>query len=423
MDIEKKEIQSEFVHDLKIQKEFLRCSVLTNRITGFSGILVILVLLWFFHKMLFVLEAPDVFSWSMLFLTALYLLFSGIQALVNRGGGISYKRNLVANNGKPVHSLVQFSEDAIVTVNLGNDNRATFSYDQVKSIRETENLFLCSMAYQLFLIVDKRTLTCSREEFLQMLFARCSKVRQKRVRSHKPALILERVKWVVIAVLCVIAVYLNPVLQISQRLHGQIHNGMTVAQIAQELAPLDIRLGDGETLEQLEHMYGSAFFRSGSKLESILYHVGLGEHDFDASTWTPSDSGVYYCSYWAYDCSTMYTDLLRGISALDPDNLRFEEVQEDHSQADWENYSGHITLSFSFSGKMHSLDAVFYEEWYDETILNALNAIITEETGRSLYFCDYQDMGCFVFYGTPDWAELFAARTGLEPVTDILEIY
>ena len=151
--------------------------------------------------------------------------------------------------------------------------------------------------------------------------------------------------------------------------------------------------------------------------------MGEGIRDYDTGVFTPAETGVLFTYYWAEFPDTMYADLLNGIAAMSRGKLVIEDISEDHSNTDWADYEGNIAVSYTLNGKPQKFDAVFYQEWYDEQTFNIISATIQEETGNQLYFADYDDIGCFVFFGDDTWAEEFAKRTGLEISSDINDIY
>lgn len=405
---------SELLHDKTVQKEFQRASLHLNRLTAYLHTFLIAVLLWFFWQMLFVLDAPTEFSSGMISLTVLYLIIEGIRFLTNLGGGIHYKRAVESNGGKPVRSSIQFYDTWILTINLDTDNRNNLSYDQIRSIYETRSLLLLGLKYRMFLIVDKKNLDGELPAFRSFLLEHCPNVKRKKIRSIRSGEILNTVKWVVILVLLFLAILMHPAVQVKERLLGQIHNGMEVSGILTELEGFGITCDDPEAVEI---MYGSTTFFFGSRLESILHYIGIGEYDYDTNRRIPPDNGVYFLYSWADDPETMYTDLLEGIRLLDRDAIHLTDIRETLSE------SGQITVSFQLNGNACSLTANGEENRYDARIFSELNRILFSETGKHLYFSEYERIGHFIFFGDAVWADSFSRRTGLELTTEYLPLY
>ena len=403
--------RTEFIHNREIQKEFLGASLHVNSFVKYLHIFLIGILLWFFYEMIFVLDAPTEFSGGMISITVLYLIIEGIRFLTNLGGGIHYKRTLETNGGKPVRCAVQFYENHILSLNLDTGSKSTLTYDQVKAIFETKNLILLSMKYRIFLIVDKRALTGNQQTFCSFLLEHCTKIKRKKVHSIRSGQIINRIKWIVIFLLLFFAILVHPAVQIKERLMGQIHNGMEVSEILSELENFGITCSDPENAQI---MYGSTTFFDGSRLESILHYIGVGEYNYETNMRIPSENGVYFLYLWADNPDTMYTDLLEGISALDRDTLAIGNIQESVSNEDC------ITVTFDLNGSSHTLKAERINNHYDIQFLNALNEIIQTETGKALYFADYEGFGYFLFFRDVHWAESFSRRTGLDLTPQLL---
>lgn len=407
--------QSEFTHDLNVQKEFLQASQQLNSFIKFLHLFIIGVLLWFFYEMFFLLDAPEEFSSGIFSITLIYLVIDGVRLLSHRKGGIHYKRSLVANGGQPVHASIQFREENILSLNLDTQGKTIIQYDQINAVYETKNLFLFAMKYRLFLIVDKRTLSGSREDFIAFLLPRCSKIRRKKVHNVKVGKIINAVKWAVISIMLIIALFYHPATQLRQRLSGQIHNGMSASKVLEELEAFGITCEDPE---MIEHMYGGTFYFYGNRMESILYHIGIGTYDSEQECWIPTGTGIRFMQYWTFeDQETMYTNLLRHISTLDSDTLVIEAIREDHSNANFISGEGSVIVEFQLQGNSYQLEAKARGDMYDTQFMNELNQIIAEQIGNCLFFAEYENTGYFIFYGDDTWADTFSRRTGLELTT------
>lgn len=412
--------RSDFYHDLKLQKECNRGSLDGNLFFRGMYLTLTAILVWFFWQMVVVLDAPKEYAKSIPGIIAIWLMVEGIRLLSLRGGGIHYKRSLMLNGGKPTHDSVLFLDEGILTLEQESGNKTTLQYDSIRIVYETENLLLLGMKYSVFLIVDKRTLTGTRDEFGRFLYEKCPKLRHKKVRNCKVGKVINRIKWTVILLSVLAALFFHPWLQITNRIQGQIHNGMSAHEIITELSSFGITVP--ETLSEAD-VDSEFWIFDMTKLENLLFQAGMGVHDYETGSWTPSETGVFFTYYFGMYTDAMYTDLLRGIEALSRGDLMIRDIREDQSGADWANYEGSIAVDFVLNGIPRHFDAVFYQEWYDEQTFHILNEMILETTGKQLYFADYQDTGCFVFYSDADWANAFAKRTGLEISSNINDIY
>jgi len=412
--------RSDFYHDLKLHKEFNRGSRDARLFYRLIYLYIIGIFIWMFWYMVIRMGMPEIYANTAMFSCGIWFLVEVIWFFMTRGGGIHYKRNLMLNGGKPTNDAVLFCDDHILTLEKESGNKATILYDNIRTACETENLLLLGMRYGTYLMVDKRNLTGTREELGQFLYEKCPKLRNKKVRTNKWGEILRRIAWAVVAISFLIALFFHPWLQINKRVQGQIHNGMALTEIAAELERFGIGSLPPETLESAD---SGLFYLSDSKLEHLLYVLGVGERDYDTGSFIPAESGVFFSYYWAENPETMYADFLRGIAAMSRGQLIIENIIEDQSRTDWNAWEGTITVDFTLNGKEQTLDAVFYGEWYDQQTFNALSAMILEATGKQLYFADFEDTACFIFLGDETWADAFAKRTGLEISSDINDIY
>ena len=412
--------QSDFYHDAKLHKEFNRTTLDCSHLFQVLHLVYIGELVWFFWKMVIMLQKPVEYAKYVPGLVALWLLVELFRLLATRGGGIQYKRSLMLNGGKPTNDSVYFCDDVIQTLEQETGNKASLQYDTVRIVYESENLYLLGMKYGLFLMVDKRTLTGTKEEFGQFLYEKCPKLRRKKVRKSRTGRIINYIKWAAILLSLIFCLFFHPWLQINKWAQGQIHNGMSLAEISAELESFGLT---PLTETELVTADNGLIYLSDDKLTHLLYCMGSGIRDYDTGSYTPAESGVFFTYYWAEFPDTMYQDLLNGIAAMSRGQITVEDIHEDHSDADWADYSGTIALEFKLNGKPQKIDAVFYQEWHDEQILNTLNTVIQDAVGKQLWFADFDDIGCFIFLGDQAWAESFANRTGLQLSGDINSIY
>lgn len=194
-------------------------------------------------------------------------------------------------------------------------------------------------------------------------------------------------------------------------------NAKTYAQIAETFEQFGVTGANEEMLASLEEGYAElppeVIFSKEGNLLSVL---GMGEFDpNDIWLWEPGKNGVYSFDVEVFDEQRMYTNFLRGVSALDSEALCFENIREDTSGMNEEEGTGTRTVSFDWHGQTFELEANVYGDWFDLGVADALNAIIkARETGKQLYFTSDGYQECVVFYREPEWAEAFQRATGVE---------
>lgn len=412
--------RSDFYHDLKLHQEFNRGTRDTRLFFRFVYLYIIAIFIWCFWYMVIHMEMPGIYANTALFICGIWVMVEVIWFFMARGGGVHYKRSLMLNGGQPTNDAVLFCDDHIITLEQETGNKATILYENIRAVTETEHLLLLALRHSTYLMVDKRGLSCTKEDLGQFLYEKCPRLRNKKVRTSKWGIILRRIVWAVVGITFLLSLYFHPWLQIDKCIRGQIHNGMSLTKIAEELKTYGIgSLSD----EELENADTGLFFLSGSKLEHLLYVLGAGDRDYDTGSFIPAETGVFFSYYWAEYPEAMYDDFLRGVAAMSRGEIVIDNIQEDHSNADWTGYDGTITVDFTLNGKEQTMEAVFYREWYDEQCFNTLNAMIKEATGKQLYFVDFEDTACFIFLGDESWAQSFEKRTGLEISSDINDIY
>lgn len=148
---------------------------------------------------------------------------------------------------------------------------------------------------------------------------------------------------------------------------------------------------------------------------ALLTELGSGKMNYETMEWTPSNNGVYSFDMEAFDLSKMYTNFLLGIQSLDSDEIQISDIVEDDTEADWDNGTGKIKVSFVFNGSSYSVNAQLRNDWFDLDFANAIGDIIVKDNKRLWFTTDgYQE--CIVFFGDENWARRFSEQTGLELV-------
>lgn len=188
----------------------------------------------------------------------------------------------------------------------------------------------------------------------------------------------------------------------------------TYAEAAAALRELGI---DGLTDECIKELEASEMeYPAGAEIDRalvLLSTVGWGAIDPETWVWTPSENGVYCFDAEVLDESAMYTDFLRGISAIGCGELEFTDIREDTSAVDWETGTGNRTVSFCWNGEMHILHARAMGDWFDADAAEQLSRIIAQNGGEKRLYFTSSGQECFVFYRDAGWAEAFSERTGI----------
>lgn len=399
--------QTETIHDLNVHREFSRGFLYSNK--GRS----ILLLAGSIATVYLITQLDSLFVMYLIIASSLISLIS-LLTRNSKKGDITYRRMLFSNDGKPVHQIIQIRDDEILCTNRYTGNQTTFHYERFESVIETEHLLILTMKYRLCLILEKRWLRGgTADELKEYLFDHCTNIKKKRPRNPCFGKWVYRFYIVVLIVGLILALLNLP----GIRLWNRIANNTTFFELAAELEPLGINT-DGQLVSELDDYskeYSYPYTNRYNKSLYLLIYSGMGEYDYDTWEWTPSDSGVYWFDAEFMNVSTMYTDLLRGVSALDPEELDFSNIREDHSAVNWEQGTGTITVHFDWRGKTHTIDAAVNSDWIDFTVLVRLCMIISnEEENKALYIASDDGQGYLVLYADSARISAIEKVTGID---------
>lgn len=359
----------------------------------------------------------DTYCYLFLVIAALLAITRLVQWRQNRNGNIDYKRMLASNNGKPPHNILSFAEDGIHQLNTDTGNSRVMAYGDVQSLFETKNQLILILKYRMILPITKSTLTGgTKEAFITFLKSHCPKLKKKRLHQGMIGKITEILFMVLLTVGLVLAIG-----QLSG-LNGRITSNMRYQEIALELEELGITGSTPELLDELEalHEEYTAAGYTYDKTTDLLCWLGMGEYDEETWEWTPSTNGVYWFDAEVLNLESIYTDFLRGVSALDSSELDFANIQEDITQVDFEHGTGIQSASFDWQGQRYTLEANVMNDWFDISAAKQLNSIIcSHSSGEQLYFAFDGGQGYLVFYADTKWVKAFEFKTGIKLYSDI----
>jgi hypothetical protein len=315
----------------------------------------------------------------------------------------------LTTNGQGLHQVVSFTENTIICESPEKAHRDEFSYSLFRYIVETKNLFLLVMDHRLCLILDKRSISDrSRQAFLDFVFLHCPNIKTKKVRTAK----LGRITAIITVCMCVLVLIIS-LIHFTAPLSPH-----PFSDASETLTRLGFPEPDPELVQMLDEHYQDSDIAPENQYRELLTFLGMGEYDPDTWEWTPGSNGVYWFDAEFFNIESMYTECLRGISALAPEELDFSNIHEDHTHVDWEQGTGTVTVSFDWKDQTHSFDAAMEYDWIDLSALDNINDILTQHSQRQLYFAFDGGQGCLVFYADADWAEEFEKTTGIRLVSD-----
>ena len=406
--------KSEYVHDLDCHKEFSRSYIDASPfqcILRLFSCIALLVLISLFDN-------PSAIQYFLTFV----IVFVGIRLVINpKNGDIQYKRMLQANNGSPSHQQQLFTETGVHCINTINGNHVDFGYDQFRYTIESKNLLILVMQHRTCLIINKANLEGgSVSDLFAFLKVHCPKLKEKKPRRTICGQIV-RFLVAMTMILGTIWVLLNlPGYSVMDKLTGRLDNSMSYEQMADALSQVDIYISDEAIRELVEYDneyfadYGESFYAKSlrnQKVEDLLYWEGAGQYDADTDTWQPSQSGIYWQDMEIWNCESIYTDFLTGVSAMD-ETLAFKDIQEDMSHVHIENGVGTIYTTFTWNGTAHQIITTYDYDWFDTTAIWKLGKIINQGD-QKLYVTYFEDYGALLYYGTGTQVRKLEHLTGL----------
>ena len=420
--------RSDFYYDLAAHKEYnklLRNSMTFN--TLMSGIT--------FACMLFLLTLLDNTRTLVmtLIINGFWIVYRLVLHLRGKDGGIVYKQILHSNEDNIPHQIITLTETGIRSRNPRLEKEVHDPYENLRYMMESKNLLVIVTNLKMCYILDKRYITGgTREEMIAYLHSQCPKLK-KRIKTGRAGSIISNL----LLVVAVIGLILGgcKLLQVQERITGRLTNRMSYEEMAQELEELGITISR-QTIDEIEVFdaeyaaeYGDYYadYPDDSKVYDLLYWEGCGIYDENTWDWTPSESGVYWFDMEVYNLASIYTDFLRGVSAMDPE-LIFTNVSEDYTGVDIEGGTGEILVSFDYQGERYDLTAVYDYDWFDLDMIGEIGAILASDPFESRLWFHYDNsQALLLYYGTDEQAQALEKKTGLEFIhaeyVEILNIF
>jgi hypothetical protein len=227
-------------------------------------------------------------------------------------------------------------------------------------------------------------------------------------------------------VLALLITIVRPVFGLFDQLTSAPKNDMTCQEIVTMLEDLGITGADPEVLAEIEDYiakYPDIYNSNVDKILDVLFCMGYDTYNAETGEWAPAANGVFYFDLECGSIDTMYTDFLRGVSALDPE-LDFENIQEDKSGANYELNKGKQAADFTWNGTSYRITGKVDYDWFDLGAADDLKNIIRDaDTGKQLYFASDAGTGLIVFYRDAAWAKKFESTTGIKLYDSAVKLY
>ena len=190
-----------------------------------------------------------------------------------------------------------------------------------------------------------------------------------------------------------------------------------VREIAQILEEMDLGSVDEAFIIQMERDLKEELMRDFFVTREMLalrflYHIGCGEYD-EAFNWLPSSDAVFALDTELFGGEILYGDFFKGLNAICDGDLVFSDIDEDYRDANIEEGTGTIHISFLMNGESYTCDVQMMYDWFDVSMFNAVSKITAEKSGERRIYAMYDGMQGLIFvYQTSDWVNEFIERTG-----------
>lgn len=194
----KKEFSSKYILDYKMYKEFSR---------GYLSVSKASIILWVLLAIALILNIIEQNYKNVILFGIVYIIFGFIYIIVGRNK-FYYKRSKFLNNDKDIDATVKIDEEKIVLTSQ-NGNTTNYTFDQITSIIETNNLLILKLKYNVGIIIDKNNLTGgTKEELTNYLFSVCKNIKKQKVINSKYWIILRKIISIIYVILFILSIVL-----------------------------------------------------------------------------------------------------------------------------------------------------------------------------------------------------------------------
>ena len=197
--MENKEFKWDYTLDLKTYNEFTKGYLEANIIRKILRLIVVIYLTYYFM----ICYHTKSYG-TLIFFAVFFVVIFLIVKIVNKSGNIQFKRMLSINKGQPIRNEINVNDEGIHAINLDTENKNDYTFEQILSVTETNNLFILKLKYRMGLIVNKNTLTGgSKEEFLNFMFDKCVNIKRKKVKTTRNNIVF-KIIWIFFAILIIL---------------------------------------------------------------------------------------------------------------------------------------------------------------------------------------------------------------------------
>lgn len=322
-----------------------------------------------------------------------------------------------------VCGLWQFSfTDEGICVDMPQDRKSIYLWESLSWLFETQEAFyFFNQDRKRFIAVPKKSFVI--REQVELFYRLCAEHGLQRMEAKKAHYVPGWVLWIILG-LIFLAFIGTAAVKISLDTRSAPENGserryerVALEKQVEVLASLGLSVPketEASVKNSMEE-YGLYDLVEESPYTWLLMDMGAPAYDEDWNV-TGYSEDVFWFDFEGVDISTDYINILNGMRALAKGSCLDDvtDIQEDMTEADWENGKGVITVSLTRKGQTYSYVMDMYDDWIDTKVLGIFNPLLEQEGSQKYFYATGDDgQGAIVFFCTEDWAKEFMEKTGL----------
>lgn len=136
-----------------------------------------------------------------------FVIFALIIKISGRNK-LQYKRYKSLNNGEDLKTTIKINNEKIISTNQKKDT-ASYEFNQIIGIIETENLLILKLKYNMGIILNKNNIEGgTKDELINYLFSVCDNIKKKKVIKANKWFIIRKIYFAIIILMFVVSIVL-----------------------------------------------------------------------------------------------------------------------------------------------------------------------------------------------------------------------
>lgn len=219
--------------------------------------------------------------------------------------------NKVTNRNSNFCNIIAINKDGIQIQNPDSNNKLEVTFEQIKSITETSNMFILRLYDKRALSINKNNLSGgSKEEFIQFILNKCVNIKNKKIYHLKKQSRFWK-KYLIFILILIIILITKPIIQ-KNRIIGYLEaNGYGIKEVTTQSSSIDylIRIEKEDKFERV------LIYKLKNKNQAKEFFISL-------NNWTDEENGNE-----SIEQGRIYEDM-RLISLLDGKYILYAEENE-----------------------------------------------------------------------------------------------